>query len=95
MNKLNDSEIKNKIADSVNKLKNILVINDKFLFLEENKEFIYTTSKGLFISEEDNRSRIKKVILSDSVLELKVIKVPVVAHNLLKNIVINTVKKVR
>jgi|GEM_PF-5601980 len=94
MNKINNADFKNKLASYYKKIGNLLLIHDKYLFIEENKQYYYTNKNGLVLNEEEGKfNKIKKVIFSDSALELKVIKVPIVAQHLLKSIVLNTVKK--
>src|SRR4030066_1260315 len=62
-------------------------------FLKEKGKIIYSLRDNNLYYDEKKIKNIKKYILTDSILELKVIKIPVVEKSILKNIVINTIKK--
>lgn len=63
------------------------------LFLDENSSYIYSLDNGKIKKSISNFDNIKKVILIDSLIDLKHITIPAVQRRLLRNIVINTVKK--
>ncbi len=101
------SSNKNKADDNINKIlyklksiasiinlyiKNSLQTNEVCL-VKENNKVIYSLKDNNLYFDENKIKNIKKYILSDSLIEIKLIKVPVVEKSILKNIVINTVKK--
>ena len=76
-----------KIIDKFLKDNNFILIEEK-----ENKNIIINKKKLNIIENQKNKS-VKSCIISDSLLELKVITIPVVSKTHLKNIIINTLKK--
>ena len=82
-----------KIITIINSLFKKSVQLNKVCIVKENNRFIYSLKENNIYIDEDDSYKIKKCILSDSLVELKVIKVPIVEKSILKNIIINTVKK--
>lgn len=66
---------------------------ENFIFSDETNIESYSISEGTFEKSDKTIDKINKVILADSILDLKIIKVPVVGKKLLDNLVINTIKK--
>jgi hypothetical protein len=66
--------------------------DDNILFLKEESKYIYNIPKGTF-KEFKPEKHIKSCIISDSMVDIKCIEIPVVSSRLLKSIVINTIKK--
>lgn len=66
---------------------------DKVCLVKEDNKNIYSLKNNELYFDENEIKGIKKIILLDSLIELKLIKVPIVEKSILKNIVINTVKK--
>ena len=96
----------NKMMD-IKKNKNILKLQEKFkilnskklkklkdiCFVEENKIIIYSILDNKIYTDTNKQESIKKYIVMDTLIDIKIISVPVVSSRLLKNIIINTVKK--
>lgn len=101
-NKVNDVfknilSIINKFFNGIKTILNFLsrssIQSDKICIVKENSKLIYSLRDNSISSDEENINNIKNCILSDSLIELKVVKVPVVEKSILKNIIINMVKK--
>lgn len=71
---------------SINKIKNIV-------YLDEKGTKSYTIEKGYLKNFEIDTAKVKSCLISDSLIELKIITVPVVSKSILKNIILNTIKK--
>ena len=71
----------------------IIPKEDKIIFIDENNKSIYSIKDSMFYPDDLNFKNVKKCVISDSLVELKVIVVPVVSNRFLRNIVINTIKK--
>ncbi len=72
---------------------NRIIQKNEVCFIKEKDKLIYSLKDKKLYFDENKVKSIKKYILTDSLIELKVIKVPVVDKNILKNIVLNTIKK--
>ena len=91
----------------IKKAENILKLQEKFkilnskkikkqndiCFVEENKTIIYSIMDNKIYTDTDKQESIKKYIIMDTLIDIKIISVPVVSSRMLKNIIINTVKK--
>ncbi len=79
---------------NINKYINKFFNFNKFIFIEEKECITLIADKEEVIElKTDDFNKIKYGILSDSLIDIKVITIPIVSHNILKNIVINTIKK--
>ncbi|OHD14610.1 MAG: hypothetical protein A2086_15610 [Spirochaetes bacterium GWD1_27_9] len=70
--------------------------NEKILYIGENKYYTYSIKENKIEEVSDLQKEIKdikKIVISDNLIELKVITVPQVADRLLLNIVKNTIKR--
>lgn len=98
MKKKNDKSLKQffdiqKIKDKViNKLYDFFKIKN-LLFLDESGISGCKISEGSLIKNEFDISKINQCLISDTLLEIKLITIPAVSRSLLKNIILNTVKK--
>ena len=71
----------------------IISKDDRFIIIDENKKSVYKLKEGLFYPDDTSQENVKNCLISDTLIDLKLIVIPVVSHRFLRNIVINTVKK--
>lgn len=71
----------------------ISIQKNEVCFIKEKDKIIYSLKDKKLYFDENKIKNIKNNILTDSLIELKVIKIPVVDKSILKNIIINTIKK--
>ena len=66
--------------------------NEKTAFISETFKGIYSGDSCVF-EKTDDISAVKKIILSDSILDMKVLNIPTVANNILPDMIFNSIKR--
>jgi hypothetical protein len=72
------------------------LLNEKILLIGEKFKGIFSEKENVFEHIQDNEYKsqnIKKIILSDTFVDLKVISVPIVSNDLLPDIILNSIKR--
>ena len=77
-------KILSKIKLIINLLLNKSFQLNKICIVQENNKLIYSLRESSLYIDEENSNNIRNCILSDSLVELKIVKIPVVEKSILK-----------